>query len=402
MVTAMAYDVARVRGLFPSLGDGWIHLDPQAGMQIPDSVATTVSKGFRSLVSQPGGIYPAARKSAGIIDAARQAVADLVGGDPRGVVLGPSRGHLLNVLAESLNTRVWLGSEVVVSRLDDEANVLPWLRAADRFGAKVRWAEVDIENGELPVWQYEGLVSRSTSVVAMPLASSTIGSMVDVATAAAAVHAIDGLVVVDATSAAAYTVLDIEKLGADVLVVSADRWGGPATAALVSRDPEMLSRLRSMSLDPDAQGPARLEIDGHQHALLAGLVASIEHLAGLDEAATGTRRERLVTSMTALSEYSQRLLHYLLRSLGQLNLVNLIGSADVRIPAVSFTVSGVAADKVVRRLADNGICALADVNSRVLSGIGVGDVGGAVTIGLGPYTTPYEIDQLVRTLGSLG
>lgn len=398
----MAYDVARVRGLFPSLGDGWIHLDPQAGMQIPDSVATTVSKGFRSLVSQPGGIYPSARKSSGIIDAARQAVADLVGGDPRGVVLGPSRGHLLNVLAESLNTRVWLGSEVVVSRLDDEANILPWLRAADRFGAKVSWAEVDIENGELPVWQYDGLVSRSTSVVAMPLASSTIGSVVDVATAAAVVHAIDGLVVVDATSAAPYMVLDIEALGADVLVVSADRWGGPAAAAVIFRDPDMLSRVRSMSLDPDAQGPARLEVDGHQHALLAGLVASIEHLAGLDESATGTRRQRLVTSMTALSEYSQRLLQYLLRSLGQLNLVNLIGSADNRIPVVSFTVTGVTADKVVRRLADNGICALADVNSRVLGGIGVNDVGGAVTLGLGPYTTPYEIDQLVRTLGSLG
>ncbi|WP_457539809.1 cysteine desulfurase-like protein [Williamsia sp. R60] len=398
----MAYDVARVRGLFPSLGDGWIHLDPQAGMQIPDSVATTVSKAFRGLVSEPGGIYPAAKKTAGVIDAARQAVADLVNGDPRGVVLGPSRGQLLSVLAECLNTRVWLGSEVVVSRLDDEANVVPWLRAADRFGAKVRWAEVDIENGDLPVWQYEGLVSRSTSVVAMPLASSTLGTVVDVAAAAVTVHAIDGLLVVDATSAAPYMPLDIEVLGADVLVVSAKRWGGPSTAALVFRDPEMLTRVRPMSLNPDAQGPERLEVDGHQHALLAGLVASIEHLAALDESATGTRRERLVQSMTGLAEYSQRLLRYLLNSLRQLNFVNVIGDAPVQIPAVSFTVSGVTADKVVRRLADNGISALADVNSRVLSGIGVNDVGGAVTIGLGPYTTPYEVDQLVRTLGSLG
>lgn len=402
MVTAMAYDVARVRGLFPSLGDGWIHLDPQAGMQIPDSVATTVSKAFRGLVSEPGGIYPAAKKTAGVIDAARQAVADLVNGDPRGVVLGPSRGQLLSVLAECLNTRVWLGSEVVVSRLDDEANVVPWLRAADRFGAKVRWAEVDIENGELPVWQYEGLVSRSTSVVAMPLASSALGTVVDVAATAVTVHAIDGLLVVDATSAAPYMPLDIEVLGADVLVVGARRWGGPSTAALVFRDPEMLTRVRSMSLNPDAQGPERLEVGRHQHALLAGLVASIEHLAALDESATGTRRERLVQSMTGLAEYSQRLLHYLLRSLRQLNFVNVIGEPPVQIPAVSFTVSGVTADKVVRRLADNGICALADVNSRVLSGIGVNDVGGAVTIGLGPYTTPYEVDQLVRTIGSLG
>ena len=164
----------------------------------------------------------------------------------------------------------------------------------------------------------------------------------------------------------------------------------------------MLTRVRSMSLNPDAQGPERLEVDGHQHALLAGLVASIEHLAALDESATGTRRERLVQSMTGLAEYSQRLLRYLLNSLRQLNFVNVIGDAPVQIPAVSFTVSGVTADKVVRRLADNGISALADVNSRVLSGIGVNDVGGAVTIGLGPYTTPYEVDQLVRTLGSLG
>jgi selenocysteine lyase/cysteine desulfurase len=266
----------------------------------------------------------------------------------------------------------------------------------------VRWAEVDIENGELPVWQYEGLVSRSTSVVAMPLASSAIGTVVDVAAAAAAVHAVDGLLVVDATSAAAYLPLDIEALGADVLVVSAGRWGGPSTAALVFRNPELLTRVRSLSLNADAQGPERLEVDGHQHALLAGLVASIEHLAGLDEAASGTRRERLVTSMTGLAEYSQRLLQYLLNSLSQLNLVSVIGDAAVRVPAVSFTVSGVTADKVVRRLADNGICALADVSSRVLSGIGVSDVGGAVTIGLGPYTTPYEVDQLVRTLGSLG
>ncbi|MCP2193526.1 cysteine desulfurase family protein, VC1184 subfamily [Williamsia deligens] len=399
---AMAYDVARVRGLFPSLGDGWIHLDPQAGMQIPDSVASTVSKGFRALVSQPGGVYPAARQSQTVIDAARVAVADLVGGDPHGVVLGPTRGILLSTLAEVLPPRVWLGSTAVVSRLDDEPNVTVWERAADRYGARVRWAEVDIETGELPAWQFAEILDDSTAVVAVTAASSTIGTVTDVAAIGAAAHEVGALFVVDATSAAPYSVLDIEAMGADVLVVSAERWGGPQVAALVFRDPARIAGLRSPGLSGTTTGPGRLEVDGLQHAMLAGLASSVEHLASLDDAATGTRRERLVTSMTSLNTYLRRLTAYLVESVSHLSSVHLVGSPQHRVPTVSFTVDGVVADKVARRLADNGICALVDVPNRALDVIGVRDVGGAVTIGLGQYSTPYEVDQLVRCLGSLG
>lgn len=398
----MAYDVARVRGLFPSLGDGWIHLEPQAGMQIPDSVATTVSKAFRGLVSAPGGVYPAAQQSAKIVDAARSAIGDLLGSDPAGVVLGPSRGQLLGVLAEAMGPRLGLGREVVVSRLDDEANVAPWIRTADLYGARVKWIEVDIEDGQVPAWQFAQLVSPATSVMAVTLASSVIGTMIDVKAVADAVHSVGGLLVLDATNAAPYLGLDMEDLHADVVVVSAERWGGPRAAAMAFRDPALIERLRPMSLDPAARGAARLEVEPNQHAMLAGVAASVEYLAGLDEAAVGTRRQRLVRSMDALADYQQRLLYYLINSLEQLNLVRVIGRAPVRVPTVSFTVAGISGDKVVRRLADNGICALADVPSRLLSVLGVGDVGGAVTIGLGPYSTPYEVDQLVRALGSLG
>ena len=402
MVSAMTYDVARVRGLFPSLGDGWIHLDPQAGSQIPDSVASTVSKAFRALVSQPGGVYPAARQSQTVVDAARQAVADLVGGVPAGVVLGPSRGILLSTLAEALPPRVWLGSTAVVSRLDDEPNVIGWLRAADRYGARVRWAEVDIENGELPSWQYTDLLDDSTAVVAVTAASSTIGTATDIAAIGAAAHEVGALFVVDATSAAPYSVLDIEAMGADVLVVSAERWGGPQVAALAFRDPGRIATLRPSGLSTSTSGPARLEVDGLHHALLAGLAASVEHLASLDEAGTGSRRERLLTSMGSLNAYLRRLTAYLAESVSHLDFVHMVGSASERVPTASFTVDGVTADKVARRLADNGICALVDQPSRVLDVIGVGDVGGAITIGLGQYSTPYEVDQFVRCLGSLG
>ena len=119
-------------------------------MLIPDSVATTVSTAFRGSMPNPNGPYPAARRSAAVLEAARQAVGDLVNADPRGVVLGADRAILLTSLADASSSRTGLGYEVVVTRLDDEANIAPWLRAANRFGAKIKWAEVDIETGDLP------------------------------------------------------------------------------------------------------------------------------------------------------------------------------------------------------------------------------------------------------------
>ncbi|MDP0399747.1 cysteine desulfurase-like protein [Tsukamurella strandjordii] len=401
-VAVSAFDVARIRGLFPALGDGWIHFDPQAGAQIPGAVASAVANAFRGFVSNPHGVYAAAAHTRGIVQAARVAVADLTNGKPEGVVLGPSREQLLSSLAESLSARLGLGAEVVLCRLDDEANQAPWLRVADRGGARVKWVEADIETGEAPAWQFDELANSATSVIAMPLASSTIGSVLDVAAAAQAARRAGALLVVDATSAAPYELLDIERLGADVLVVSANRWGGPQVAAMVFRDPSMIGRLRAVNPDRSLAGPERLEVGEHQYAMLAGLIASIDHLAGLDEASVGTRRDRLEHSMFGLRQYQQRLLYYLLSSLASTPQVAIIGRAERRVPIVSFTLPGVPAAKAAKRLADNGVCALSNVPSRYFAGLGVPEYGGAVTVGLGQYSTPYDVDQLIRALASLG
>src|SRR3954453_3237533 len=175
----MAYDVARVRGLHPSLGDGWVHFDAQNGMLLPDSVATTVSTAFRGSMPTPTGPHPSPKRSFAGLNAPRQAVADLVGADSRGVVLGADRAVLLTSLADASSSRVGLGYEVVVTRLDDEANIAPWLRAANRYGAKEKWAEGDIETGELPTWQWEGLITRPTRSLAITSASSTLGTVPD-------------------------------------------------------------------------------------------------------------------------------------------------------------------------------------------------------------------------------
>lgn len=398
----MAYDVARVRGLHPSLGDGWVHFDAPAGMLIPDSVATTVSTAFRRSGASTVGAHPSARRSAAVLDAAREAVADLVNADPGGVVLGADRAVLLSLLAEASSSRAGLGYEVIVSRLDDEANIAPWLRAAHRYGAKVKWAEVDIETGELPTWQWESLISKSTRLVAVNSASGTLGGVTDLRAMTKLVHDVGALVVVDHSAAAPYRLLDIRETDADVVTVNAHAWGGPPIGAMVFRDPSVMNSFGSVSTNPYATGPARLEIGVHQFGLLAGVVASIEYLAALDESARGSRRERLAVSMQSADAYLNRVFDYLMVSLRSLPLVMLIGRPEAQIPVVSFAVHKVPADRVVQRLADNGILAIANTGSRVLDVLGVNDVGGAVTVGLAHYSTMAEIDQLVRALASLG
>lgn len=398
----MAYDVARVRGLHPALGDGWIRFDAQAGMLTPEAVATAVSTAFRGTVANIASPHPAAQRSIALRDAARLAVADLLNADPAGVVLGADRAVLLTALADASGARAGLGSDVVVSRLDDEANIAPWLRAAHRYGATVKWSEVDIETGELPIWQWEELLTADTRLVSIPSASATLGTVTDIAAITAMVHNVGGLVVVDHSAAAPYRLLDIGAVHADAVALNAASWGGPPIGALVFRNPELIETFGSVSTDPNATGPARLEVGAHQYGLLAGVVASVEYLAALDEQAQGSRREKLTQSMQSARRYLDDLFDYLLVSLRSLPLLTVIGDPEERIPVVSFMVTDVPAERVVQRLADNGVLATADTDSRVLELLGVTESGGAVTIGLAHYSTMAEVDHLIRTLASLG
>jgi cysteine desulfurase family protein (TIGR01976 family) len=291
---------------------------------------------------------------------------------------------------------------VIVSRLDDEANIAPWLRAAHRYGAKVKWAEVDIETGELPTWQWESLIGKPTRLVAVPSASGTLGTVTDLRAMTKLIHDVGGLVVVDHSAAAPYRLLDLKETDVDVVAVNAVGWGGPPIGAMVFRDPALINSFSSVSTDPHATGPARLEVGLHQFGLLAGVVASVEYLAALDESARGSRRERLSLSMQSAASYLNRIFDYLMLSLRSLPLVMLLGRPEVRIPVVSFALHKVPAERVVQRLADNGILAIADQSSRVLEVLGANDIGGAVSVGLAHYSTTAEVDQLVRALASLG
>jgi len=399
----MAFDVAAVRGLFPALGDGWVHLDAPAGMQVPEQVATAVSTALRAPVSGPGGIFPASQRAEAIVEAARRAIADLTGARPEGVVLGPSSAVLLQRLADALGDGWMIGDDVVVSRLDHPANVDPWQRAAQRSGSTVRWAEVDIETCELPAWQFRDLITPRTKVVAITAASGAVGTRPDLRAVAEAAAEHGALVVVDASAAAPFVPLDINSMGADVVAVNASAWGGPPVGALACRNPALLDQLPPVALEPGARGPERLELGPHAHPLLAGLVASVDYLAALDDAAVGPRRERVLTSLASVKSYQAGLLATLTNNLRRLRHVMVIGDAMRRVPVLAFTVDGVKADDVVKFLAEQGVCAFADPGTHgVFSVLGVGEVGGVVRVGLAHYTNAWEVDQLTRAMAELG
>ena len=145
----MALDVSAVRAGYPALADGYAYLDGAAGTQVPGSVIDAISAAYRSGLGNAGGAFPASKRSDAITAECRQAVADLVGGTADGVILGPNMTTLTYRLAAALAKSWQPGDEVIVSRLDHDANVRPWVQAAQHAGATVRWAEVDLPSGEL-------------------------------------------------------------------------------------------------------------------------------------------------------------------------------------------------------------------------------------------------------------
>ncbi len=193
---ARLLDVARVRGLFPGLSDGLVHVDGPGGALVPESVVRAVSQSMRVPIANRGGVFASSARAEQLVSSARTAIADLVGGLPGGVVLGPNLTSLTYAVARALGKHWRPGDEIVVSRLDHDANIRPWLQIADEVGMLVRWAEVDIETGELPDWQYDELLGPRTRLVAVTAASSAIGTRPDVAAIARRAHAVGALVVV--------------------------------------------------------------------------------------------------------------------------------------------------------------------------------------------------------------
>jgi cysteine desulfurase family protein (TIGR01976 family) len=400
----VTFDVNRVRAAYPALSDGYAYLDGAAGTQVPAAVIEAIADAYRSGLGNVGGAFPASDRSGEIVAECRRAVADLTGASPDGVILGPNMTTLTYRLADTLAKRWEPGDEVVVSRLDHDANIRPWVQAAARRGAAVRWAEADVKSAELPAAQYAGLVSERTRLVAVTAASNVVGTRPDVAAIAAAAHEAGALCYVDGVHATPHVPVDVTELGADFYATSAYKWSGPHIGAVVA-DPALLETLHPDKLAPAPEGvPGRFERGTAAFADLAGVVAAVDHLAGLDASATGSRRERLLASMAEVERYETRLFGRLLEGLGAMGHVTLYGQAARRTPTAFFTVAGCSPRQVAERLAAGKVNVWSGDNYawELAGAFGLRDSGGAVRAGLVHYNDEADVERLLAAVADLG
>ncbi len=386
------------------LADGYAYLDGAAGTQVPASVIEAIADAYRAGIGNLGGAFAASDRAGAIVTEARAAVADLIGGSADGVVFGPSATALAYRMSDALS-RAWsAGDDIVVSRLDHDSNIRPWIQAAGRAGVIIHWAEADLVTGELPVAQYADLVGPRTRLVAVTAASNAIGTRPDVPAIAAIAHAVGALCYVDGVHATPHGPVDVAALGADFFATSAYKWSGPHLAALAAA-PDLLETVWPDKLAPSSNAvPWRFERGTLPFADLAGLTAAVDHLAALgpDTVTGASRRERVLASMTAVEAHESALFARLLGGLDKLDRVTQYGKAARRAPTAFFRVADVAPRDVAAHLAARGVNVWDGDNYAYELCIALGlEPDGAVRAGLVHYNDASDVDRLLDGLEDL-
>ena len=397
----MGYDVESVRAHFPALKAGAAHFDGPGGSQVPDVVGEAVGTTLISPISNRERMTQAERNADDIVVGARAAMADLLGVSAGGVIFGRSMTQLTYDLSRALAKTWGPGDEVVVSRLDHDANVRPWVQAAEAVGATVRWIEFDRDTTELAIDHVERVLSPSTRLVALTGASNLLGTRPDLPSIAAAVHGAGALFYVDGVHLTPHAPVDVETFGADFYVCSPYKFLGPHCGVAAAR-PELLETLHPDKLLPATDDvPERFELGTLPYELLAGVTAAVDFHAELDGSARGSRRERLLAGMAALEAHEEGLRARLEAALAGLPGVTVQSKARVRTPTLLLTFAARPAQEAYEFLAELGVNAPAGSFYAIEPSrwLGLGDDGG-LRIGLAPYTNDSDVDRLLEGLAA--
>lgn len=382
----MAYDVEEVRASFPALASGLARFDGPGGSLVPVEVATAVADAMTAGMCQRGSLTEPERCTEATVADARQALGRFLGAAPEGVAFGRSMTAIAFDLARTLATGWGPGDEVVVTRLDHDADVRPWVLAAEAAGATVRWLGFDPVTTELD--DVATVLSERTRLVAVTGASNLFGTRPPVREVADAAHAVGALVHVDAVHLAAHAPVSLADLGADLLTCSPYKFLGPHLGVLAA-DPALLETLHPWKLAPSSDAvPERFELGTLPYEQLAGVTAA---LAFLDRHG----------GVAAVEEHESQLLAHLLDGLAGLDHVRVHGAPARRTPTVLLHVDGRAAVDVRDHLAARDVLAPAGSFYAVEASrhAGLGDLGG-VRVGLSPYTTGAEVDRLLEGLAT--
>jgi cysteine desulfurase family protein (TIGR01976 family) len=406
-------DLPRIRSRFSALsrqeaGSPVVYLDGAGGSQTPDEVARAVAEYLTASNANLGGPFVTSQATHALLHDAREAAADFLGCTVEEVVFGANTTTINFLLAHAVARTLEAGDEIVVTELDHDANVSPWLLVAADHGLTVRTAPLDRLDGTLDESALEGLLGRRTRVVACTLASNALGSIPDIERVGAAAHNAGALLWVDGVHMAPHRRLDRGRIGADVLLTSAYKYFGPHLGVAAVRS-ELAHSLPADRVRPAPEEPAghRFETGTLSHEAVAGFVATIEYLESLGGEAR-YRRDRLDLAYARIQAHESALTDHTLERLSEVRGLRLYGISDParvheRTPTFCFNLDGLTPGALSTALADRGLFTYPGnyYALGVMTALDLEASGGAVRAGYLHYTTADEADRLCDALSSL-
>ncbi len=388
-----------------------IAFDGPGGTQVPRECIDATASYLSTSNANTHGRFAASMETTALLAEVHAAGADFLGAtDPGEISFGPNMTTLTFALGRAIGRTIRPGDELVVTRLDHDANVAPWLALEEERGAAIRWVDVRTEDCTLDLTSLGAALSDRTRVVAVGLASNAVGTINPVAEIASMARDVGALTYVDAVHAAPHLPLDVAALGADFVVCSPYKFFAPHLGMLWGRR-ELMESLPAYKVRPAGDGiPDRWETGTGLHENLAGLLGTFRYLEWLtgDDAVEAGRRDRLVAAMTRIREYEVGLMPHLLERLNAIPGLHMRGirdpdRLDERVPTVAFTMDGHAPSAVSTFLGDRGISTWdGDYYAyELIRTLGLAQSGGMVRVGLVHYNTIEEIDALGDALEEL-
>ena len=413
----MPFDVEAVRAEFPSLSitDGGrqrVYFDNPAGTQVPRRVVDAVSDCLVRANANLGGYFASSRLAGELVDGAHAAMRDFLNAADSGeIVFGQNTTSLNFHIARSIGRELSPGDEIVISRMDHDANVSPWLMLAEDHGLIVRWWDWDTSRFALDITRLEQLLSPRTRLVAVTHASNAIGTLTDIPAVVARAHAVGARVYVDAVQSAPHVPIDVQALGCDFLVCSAYKFYGPHQGVLWGKR-EHLERMTAYRVRPAGDElPHKYETGTLSHEGMAGTAAAVEHFAWIGETmgnpAGPGRRAAIEAGYRVMRAHEEDLTRRLLGGLAALpglQVLGITGHARLaeRVPTVSFLWERHAPSVIARALAERNICVWSGHNYavEVYRTLGRESTGG-LRVGFAQYNTSEEVDLLLEALHAL-
>ena len=390
-------DLTAVRARFPALASGAAYFDGPGGSQVPQAVIDAMTGYLRDSNANLGGAFRTSRESDDVMERARAAAADFTGAEPEGIAFGANMTTLNFQLAHAVARTLEPGDEIVVTALDHDANVSPWLVVAGDHDLVIRTAPLRAEDVTLDLEALEEMISERTRVVAFTLASNAVGSIPDAGRIAAATHSVGALAWADGVHLAPHGRLRARELGLDVVLCSPYKFFGPHLGIAAIR-PDLAESLPADRVRPAAQDPPghRFETGTQSHEAIAGATAAIDYLRELGGG-------NLNSAFALVHEHETRLSARFLSALPDAVTLYGIRTPEGRTPTFCFNVDGRPPRQVAELLAEQDIYVW-DGNYYALEpmrALGIEDSGGAVRAGFLHYTTEAEVDRLLEALWSL-